>query len=100
MLVPHGPCAWCMCKTARRQLASSWRETSIHQGTCLTLLLQDTEILLGDITKPESLQAIARRTKVMIAVAGPYQVSIAGMQMDCRPPTQRCIVATQGCGTS
>ncbi len=35
---------------------------------------QDTEILLGDIKEPETLQAIARRTKVIIALAGPYQV--------------------------
>ena len=62
---------------------------------CLTLLPQDTEILLGDITKPESLQAIARRTKVIIAVAGPFQVSIAGLQMRCGPSMQRCMVTMQ-----
>ena len=73
---------------------------NLPRDVSLTLLPQDTEILLGDITKPESLQAIARRTKVIIAVAGPFQVRVAGKQMHCRPPTQRCIVTMPGIGTS
>ncbi len=33
---------------------------------------QDTEILIGDVGDAASLAAIARRTKVVIAMAGPY----------------------------
>jgi short subunit dehydrogenase-like uncharacterized protein len=35
---------------------------------------KDTEILLGDIKDQQSLEAIARRTKVIIAMAGPYNI--------------------------
>jgi len=35
---------------------------------------QDTEILLGDIKDQQSMDAIARRTRVIIAMAGPYAI--------------------------
>lgn len=35
-------------------------------------MAQDTTILLGDLKDPASLAAIARRTKVVMAMAGPY----------------------------
>lgn len=47
-------------------------ECSLRTNGLGCLWQQDTEILLGDIKDQQSIDAIARRTKVIIAMAGPY----------------------------
>lgn len=64
----------CGARLAYSRIYASQRLKTLVHDLLLLLDPQDTEILLGDIQQPESLQAIARRTKVMIALAGPYAV--------------------------
>ena len=54
-----------------QELTGAFRGSIIHRVLPINKP-QDTQILIGDITDQASIDAVARRAKVILAMAGPY----------------------------